>query len=71
VHCAGGADRTSLVVALYQYAIKHKSTKESKEAFSIIYGHSPFFRKYVIAMDNSFDNYVKHIQNTKEKQNVK
>jgi len=59
VHCAGGADRTSLASALYQYAIENKSIEESKDEFSIIYGHSPYFRKFVIAMDNSFDNYVK------------
>ncbi len=60
IHCAGGADRTSLVAALYQYEIANKSIDEAKEEFSIIYGHTPFFRKYVIAMDNSFDNYTKN-----------
>jgi len=60
VHCAGGADRTSLASALYQYAIKHKSSTIAKEQFSILYGHSPYFRKHVIAMDNSFDNFVKN-----------
>jgi len=59
IHCAGGADRTSMASALYQYAIENKSKKESNEEFSIIYGHTPYFRKHVIAMDNSFDNYVK------------
>jgi len=59
IHCAGGADRTSLVSALYQYAIKHKSKAISQDQFSIIYGHTPYFRPKVIAMDWSFDNYVK------------
>ena len=59
IHCAGGADRTSMAAALYQYAIENKSKKESKKEFSIIYGHTPYFRKHVIAMDNSFENYVK------------
>jgi len=59
IHCAGGADRTSLAAALYQYALKNKSVEESREEFSIIYGHSPFFRKHVIAMDNSFLNFTK------------
>ena len=59
IHCAGGADRTSLASALYQYAIKNKSINESKEEFSLIYGHSPYFREFVKAMDDSFDNYVK------------
>jgi len=59
IHCAGGADRTSMASALYQYAIENKSQKESNKEFSIIYGHTPYFRKHVIAMDNSFENYVK------------
>jgi len=62
IHCAGGADRTSLAAALYQYAIAHKSPKIAKEQFSVIYGHSPYFRPYVEAMDRSFDNYVKKSQ---------
>ena len=61
IHCAGGADRTSMAAALYQYAINHKSKEESTKQFSIIYGHAPFFRKHVIAMDNSFDNYVQKL----------
>ena len=59
IHCAGGADRTSMASALYQYVIENKSQKESNKEFSIIYGHTPYFRKHVIAMDNSFENYVK------------
>jgi protein tyrosine/serine phosphatase len=60
IHCAGGADRTSLASALYQYAIKGTTVKEAQKEFSIWYGHSPYFRKHVIAMDNSFLNYVEH-----------
>ena len=58
IHCAGGADRTSLASALYQYALNNKSIEESKTEFSIIYGHSVYFRNFVIAMDNSFYNYI-------------
>jgi protein tyrosine/serine phosphatase len=65
IHCAGGADRTSLAAALYQYAIKNKSVEESKEEFSIIYGHSPYFRKHVIAMDNSFENFIEYYKGKK------
>jgi protein tyrosine/serine phosphatase len=59
IHCLGGADRTSLVSALYMYAIENKSIDESKKAFSLFYGHTPFLRKKVIAMDKSFDIYVR------------
>ncbi len=67
IHCAGGADRTSLVAALYQFAIANKSIEIAKEEFSIIYGHTPFFRKHVIAMDDSFDNYVNNLSQIKLK----
>ncbi len=59
IHCIGGADRTSLASALYLYAIVGKSYELSKEQFSLLYGHSPFFRPFVQAMGDSFDNYVK------------
>jgi protein tyrosine/serine phosphatase len=67
IHCAGGADRTSLASALYQYAVKNESINKSKEQFSIKYGHSVYFRPYVKAMDDSFDNYVKKQKEKSEK----
>jgi len=63
IHCEGGADRTSLVSALYMYAIKSKDSKEAKDELSFMYGHIPFIRPEVIAMDRSFDTYV---ENTKK-----
>ncbi len=59
IHCIGGADRTSLASALYHYAILGKTKEQSQKQFSLLYGHSPFFRPFVQAMDDSFDNYVK------------
>jgi len=60
VHCAGGADRSGLVTALYLYKIKHLSAKKAKEALSIEYLHAPWlFRKKTKAMDKSFDKYIK------------
>jgi protein tyrosine/serine phosphatase len=59
IHCYGGADRTALASALYQYGVAKTSVNEAKDEFTIFYGHAPFFRKEVIAMDKSFDNYVK------------
>jgi protein tyrosine/serine phosphatase len=58
IHCQGGADRTSLVSALYDYAILHKSKEEARKELRWFYGHLPKIRKKVIAMENSFDNYV-------------
>ena len=59
IHCLGGADRTSLVAGLYQIAIAKTSLETAKKQFSILYGHAPFIRKHVLTMDESFDNYVK------------
>ncbi len=71
IHCAGGADRTSLVSALYQYAVVGETIKKSKEEFSMFYGYVPFFRDFVKAMGDSFDNYVLKVSqnnfNNKEK----
>jgi len=68
IHCEGGADRTSLVSALYQYAVVKKSAEESAKEFSVFYGYAPFYRSYVIAMKNSFENYVANSKKQKEKE---
>jgi len=60
IHCEGGADRTSLASALYDYAILHRTKEEAMEELSFIYGHLPSIRPKVIAMDRSFDNFVLH-----------
>jgi protein tyrosine/serine phosphatase len=59
IHCVGGADRTSLVSALYEYAINGKSKEESEKQLSWYYGHLPFINAKVKAMDRTFDNFVK------------
>lgn len=59
IHCLGGADRTSLAAALYEYAIKEKSVEVAREQLHWSFGHVPFFRPHVINMDKSFDNYIK------------
>ncbi len=56
VHCKAGADRTSLVSALYLYDIK--KDKDAKDAISILYGHFPYFGSKTIAMDESFKDYI-------------
>ena len=62
IHCEGGADRTSLASALYRYAILKQSKEEAIEELSFIYGHIPLIRPKVIAMDRSFNNYIKNIE---------
>ncbi|SFV57846.1 hypothetical protein MNB_SV-12-1134 [hydrothermal vent metagenome] len=58
IHCEGGADRTSLVSALYRYALLHHSKEEAEEELGVIYGHLPSIRPKVIAMEKSFYNYI-------------
>ena len=67
IHCAGGADRTSLVSALYQFGVSKQPVDVAKEEFSFIYGHVPSIREHVIAMSDSFDNYVKVIKKNGKK----
>jgi len=55
IHCKAGADRTSLVSALYLYKIKHD--KDAQKAISIIYGHFPWLGSRTKAMDESFKKY--------------
>ena len=39
IHCRSGADRTALGCALYLHHIKHFEEAESRECYSIRYGH--------------------------------
>jgi protein tyrosine/serine phosphatase len=55
IHCKAGADRTSLVSALYLYAIKQD--KDALKEISIIYGHFPWLGSKTVAMDKSFEKY--------------
>lgn len=57
IHCKAGADRTSLGVALYLYAIKND--QNAAREISIIYGHFPWLGSKTGAMDRSFENYKK------------
>ncbi len=59
IHCRSGADRTSFVAALYEFAIKGRSEEEAKEQFSFIYGHLPYFGSKTIEMDRSFEDFIK------------
>ena len=56
IHCKAGADRTSLVSALYLHAIKHD--KDAQKAISVLYGHFPWLGSKTVAMDKSFEKYI-------------
>jgi undecaprenyl-diphosphatase len=58
IHCYGGADRTGLAVALYEYAIKKEMASQAKKNLSAFHGHLPFFNSNTLAMDKAFDRFV-------------
>ncbi len=58
IHCSGGADRSGLIAALYRYKIEGCSPEVASGELSFRYGHAPFIRPRVAAMDRSFENFV-------------
>jgi membrane-associated phospholipid phosphatase/protein tyrosine/serine phosphatase len=58
IHCWGGADRTGLVSALYLYRITGRPPQRAARELSVWYGHIPFIRSRVRAMDDSFQRYL-------------
>ncbi|HXF93017.1 MAG TPA: dual specificity protein phosphatase family protein [Nitrospiraceae bacterium] len=59
IHCKSGADRTSLISALYLYGIEGRSPEEAEQQFSMRYGHIPFLGNSTAAMDRAFRRYVR------------
>ena len=70
IHCKAGADRTSLVTAVYIYSISH-NYKKAKQQLSLFYGHFPWLGSKTIAMDKSFENFVKLNKKIKKGGDVK
>lgn len=58
IHCKAGADRTSLIAAVYLFAIEGKSAEEASRQLSVLYGHFPYLMSSTDAMDRSFWHYV-------------
>jgi len=58
IHCKAGADRTSLIAAVYLFAIEGKSPEEASRQLSILHGHFPYLMSSTDAMDRSFWHYV-------------
>jgi protein tyrosine phosphatase (PTP) superfamily phosphohydrolase (DUF442 family) len=59
IHCRSGADRTSLVAALYLYRMECKTANESERQLSLRYGHFPYLGNSTKAMDRTFQRYVR------------
>jgi protein tyrosine/serine phosphatase len=58
IHCQGGADRSGLVAALYEYWIAHRSAEEAAEQLSFRYGHFPWLGSRSAAMDKVWQSVV-------------
>lgn len=59
IHCKAGADRSGLVSAIWEYAIKRETAKESAEQLSLIYLHFPYLGSKTEDMDKSFWRFVR------------
>jgi protein tyrosine/serine phosphatase len=60
IHCKNGADRTGLAGALYLYSVEGKPADEAAGELNFFSGHIPYlFWRKTVAMDNSFERYVK------------
>jgi len=58
IHCKAGADRTGLAISLYLYDVKKDKNAEDK-GLSILYGHFPWLGSKTVAMNKSFEIYIK------------
>ncbi|HTT80850.1 MAG TPA: tyrosine-protein phosphatase, partial [Stellaceae bacterium] len=59
IHCESGADRSGLVAALFDYAIRGESAAEADRQLSLAYGHFPYLTSRTGAMDRSFWAFVR------------
>lgn len=59
IHCKSGADRTSLVAALYLYEVEGISSSTASNQLSLLYGHLPaLLGSSTQAMDRTFWRHV-------------
>jgi protein tyrosine/serine phosphatase len=58
VHCQAGADRSSLIAAVYLFAVEGQLAEAATNQFSLLYGHFPYLLSRTGAMDRSFWRYV-------------
>ena len=66
IHCMGGADRSGLASAIYEYAVAGQSADAARGQLSLAYGHFPWLTSRTGAMDRAFERYVEDQQASKE-----
>ena len=67
LHCKGGADRSGLISAVWQYAVEGKSAEEAADQLSARFGHVPFLEPDTRAMDDTFWRFVEEYQPPSER----
>ncbi|WP_207189558.1 tyrosine-protein phosphatase [Rhodobium orientis] len=58
IHCMGGADRSGLASAIYEYAVAGKTAALADDQLSFTYGHFPWLWSRSGAMDRAFQRFV-------------
>lgn len=58
VHCEGGADRSGLVSAIYEFLFQRQPPEEAAEQLSFRFGHFPWLGNQTVAMDRTFERIV-------------
>ncbi|ORE97688.1 tyrosine-protein phosphatase [Aurantimonas sp. 22II-16-19i] len=66
IHCMGGADRSGLASAIYEYAVAGRSADAARGQLSFAYGHFPWLTSRTGAMDRAFERFVDDQQASKE-----
>ena len=57
IHCAGGADRSGLVSAIYLYRFEGYSYKKARRQLSFVYGHNTLLYPDKKSMDRAFADF--------------
>ncbi|NDW04768.1 tyrosine-protein phosphatase [Jiella pacifica] len=65
IHCMGGADRSGLASAIYDYAIAGRPADVARGQLSFAYGHFPWLLSETAAMDRAFDDFVQQMDASK------
>ncbi|MCE7030344.1 tyrosine-protein phosphatase [Jiella avicenniae] len=66
IHCMGGADRSGLASAIYDYAIGGRTAEVARGQLSFAYGHFPWLLGETAAMDRAFDDFVQQMDASKD-----
>ena len=66
IHCRGGADRSGLASAIYDYAVAGRTADVASGQLSFAYGHFPWLTSRTGAMDRAFADFVQQRDASKD-----